>query len=321
MKSNKFTVFGSSVIIAVVLLTAYGFTQMSSSNGTPQKIKKVVTAAKDTQGDHYKVVAPSTPDELEFAGEEVPLHVLDVREKLDRELLVNSYWHSNTFLMMKRANRWFPVIEPILEENGIPEDFKYLALIESGLTNAVSPAGATGFWQFLKETGKEYGLEVNSIVDERYHVEKSTAAACQYLNEAYDRYGSWALVAASYNMGMGGVNKQLNRQGVESYWDLMLNSETSRYVYRIMAVKLICDNPDKYGFILDDETMYEPYETKTVSLTTPVEDLMTYAKDQGINYKALKILNPWMRKDHLVFKTERTYEVTLPVDPSEWTTE
>lgn len=262
----------------------------------------------------YKVYSPGIPETMTFAGENVPLGLIDVREKIDRELLVNTYWHSNTFLMIKRSNRWFDIIEPILEIEGIPADFKYLALIESGLTNVVSPAGATGFWQFMKDTGRSYGLEVNSEVDERYHLEKATFAACNYLNDAYDRFGNWALVAASYNMGMGGVNKKLTAQKVDSYWDLLLNSETSRYVYRILAVKEILSHPADFGFILEEEDLYQPYAVKTITVDSGIMDLASFALDQGINYKVLKTLNPWLIGPKLINKSKKEYVITLPID-------
>ena len=204
----------------------------------------------ETPVPHAVVVAPAIPSHMTLAGEEVPLNDFGVREALDRELIVNTYRHSGTILYMKRASRWFPVIKPILAEEGVPEDFKYLAVIESGLSQVVSPAGASGFWQFLKKTGPEYGLEVSSTVDERYHVEKATRAACLYLKEAYEKFGSWSLAAASYNMGMSGVTKRLKEQGVDNYWDLHLNSETARYVYRILAVKKVLESPASFGFKL-----------------------------------------------------------------------
>jgi len=262
--------------------------------------------------ENYKVFSPVAPDEMSFAGEEVPLALTDVKERLDRELLVNTYWHSNTFLILKRANRWFPVIEPILEENGVPEDFKYLALVESGLTNAVSPSGATGFWQFLDKTGKQFGLEVTENVDQRYHVEKATQAACNYLNEAYRKFGSWALVAASYNMGIGGVEKQLNRQNVASYWDLMLNEETSRYVFRILAVKEIASDPERYGFHMRASDLYEPYDIKEIEVDSTIADLAAWASANGTNYKSLKILNPWLRQTSLEVAPGSSYTLLLP---------
>jgi hypothetical protein len=262
--------------------------------------------------DNYKVFSPIAPDELSFAGEAVPLDLTDVKERLDRELLVNTYWHSNTFLLLKRANRWFPVIEPILKENGVPEDFKYLALVESSLTNAISPSGAAGFWQFLDKTGKEFGLEISEQVDQRYHVEKATQAACSYLKDAHRKFGSWSLVAASYNMGMGGVEKQLNRQLATSYWDLLLNEETSRYVFRILAVKEIATNPERYGFHMRSSDLYEPYSTKKIDVSTSIEDLASWASANGTNYKSLKILNPWLRQTSLEVVPGSSYTILLP---------
>jgi hypothetical protein len=261
---------------------------------------------------NYKIFSLPLPEELEFAGELVPLDQWDIRERMDRELLVNTYWQSNMLLGMKRANRWFPVIEPILRANGIPDDFKFLALIESNLTNAVSPSGATGFWQFLEGTGKEYGLLVNEEVDERYHVEKSTQAACAYLNAAYKRYNSWPMVAASYNMGMGGLDRQTEKQGSASYWDLLLNEETGRYVFRMLAVKEIMNNLDKYGFVIRPADLYEPMAFRTVMISSSVDDFASFAKANGVNYKMLKLFNPWLRQSYLKNKEGRSFEVKLP---------
>ncbi len=294
---------GAALILAIFILFGFANNDKSSPN-----------TEDNTPTENYKVFSLAVPDHMSFAGEEVPLNIIDVKEKMDREMLVNTYWHSNTFLMIKRSNRWFDVMVPILEKNGIPEDFKYLSLVESGLTNVVSPAGASGFWQFMKETGRSYGLQINSEVDERYHVEKATQAACDYLNEAYEKFGSWALVAASYNMGMGGVNKKLNEQKVDSYWDLLLNKETGRYVYRILAVKEVMDNQEKYGFMINEEDLYSPYNTKTVEVSGAINNLADFALEQGINYKILKTLNPWLRKKSLVNKGLHTYEVKIPTD-------
>ena len=191
---------------------------------------------------HSVVVAPAIPAQMSLAGEDVPMDDFGVREALDREFIVNTYRHSGTILYLKKASRWFPVIEPILSEEGVPEDFKYLCVIESGLSQVVSPSGAAGFWQFMKKTAPEYGLEVSTTVDERYNVEKATKAACDYLKESYEMFGSWSLAAASYNMGRTGVTNRLDEQGVSNYWDLHLNSETARYVYRILAVKEVMEN-------------------------------------------------------------------------------
>lgn len=260
----------------------------------------------------YRVYSLNIPEGLAFCSEKVPVYDQDVHERLDRELLVNTYWQSNSMLYHKRASKWFPVIEPILKENGVPEDFKYLALVESGLTNVVSPAGAAGYWQLLKTTGKEYGLEVNEEVDERYDVRKSTVAACKYLKEAYDKYESWTLAAASYNMGMNGVEKQLKRQNVKSYYDLLLNDETSRYVFRILAAKEIIEHPTKYGFHYRLKDLYLPQETYTVQLDTAVKDFTEFAADHKVNYKILKIFNPWLRQSYLTNKSRKKYDILLP---------
>jgi membrane-bound lytic murein transglycosylase D len=258
------------------------------------------------------VVSPPIPEYVFLAGEQVPIGSFSVREKLDRELIVNTYRHSSSILYLKRASRWFPLIEPILEENGIPNDFKYLAVIESGLTQAVSPAGATGFWQFMKKTAPEYDLEVTSTVDERCHVEKSTHAACQYLRESYEKFGNWGLAAASYNMGMSGVEKSLEAQGVDSYWDLHLNSETGRYVYRILAVKEVLSHPGTYGFQMTENDLYLPHEVRKVAVTASIENLSEFALKNGSNYRELKELNPWLIKDSFVARAGKTYTVYFP---------
>jgi hypothetical protein len=260
--------------------------------------------------------APELPQQLDLAGEIVPLEAFGVREALDRELIVNTYHHSSTMLYLKRAARWFPVIEPILSEEGVPDDLKYLAVIESGLDQVVSPAGASGFWQFMKGTAPQYGLEVNREVDERYHVEKATRAACAYLKEARDQFGSWALAAASYNMGMGGVERALASQGVQDYWDLHLNSETARYVYRILAIKHVFEAPAEHGFDLPAEAMYAPYETRSIIVDQTIEDLAAFAIEQGTNLKGLKTLNPWLRDDRLPISTGNSYEILIPLKVS-----
>ncbi len=252
------------------------------------------------------------PDNLEFAGENVPLEDPDVYERMDRELLVNTYWQSNALLLMKRANKYFPVIEPILKEEGIPDDFKYLAVIESGLTQAVSPARAVGFWQILEGTGKEYGLEINDNVDERYNIEKSTRVAADYLKKAKERFGSWTLAAASYNAGQYGVDKQLDRQKVKDYYDLLLGEETGRYVFRILALKEIMNNPKKYGFNYTENDLYKHIPVKKVKVDTVVKNFPDFADKFGINYKILKIHNPWLRDDHLKNASRKTYFIDIP---------
>jgi hypothetical protein len=257
-------------------------------------------------------VAPAIPAGMALAGEAVPMDAFGVRDQIDRELVVNAFHHSSTMLYLKRAARWFPVIEPILAEEGVPEDFKYLAVIESGLDQTVSPAGAAGFWQFMKGTAPQYGLEVTEGVDERYDVEKSTRAACRYLKDAYKRLGSWSLAAASYNMGMGGVSNALKNQGVSAYWDLHLNSETARYVYRLLAIKQVFEQPEAFGFVLTEADRYTPYATRVVKVSASVGDLALFARNNGSHLKALKTLNPWLRGSKLTVAPGRTYEIKLP---------
>lgn len=253
----------------------------------------------------------SLPEKVDLAGEEVPLAIADVRERLDKELHINSYWHNNTIFLFKRANRWFPIIEPILKKNGIPDDFKYLALIESGLENVASYAGAEGFWQILKGTGKEYGLEINRDVDERYHPVLSTEAACKYFNQAYRKFGDWTLVAASYNRGMRGMQDALDHQKVDNYYDLRLNEETSRYVFRIIAIKLIFENPEEYGLMINKEQLYEPYVYRYDTIRNYTK-WVDYAIEQGITYKTLRIYNPWIQDDDISMGRNDYYVVSLP---------
>ena len=261
----------------------------------------------------YRIYSPVLPDTVVFAGERVPMDIYYVREGLDREILSNMYWHTNTILNMKRANRFFPVIEPILQRNGVPLDFKYLCVIESGLTNATSPAKAQGYWQFVKSTGAKYGLEINDDVDMRNSLEASTEAACKFLKDLYRQFGSWTLAAAAYNCGENGLQRRINSQGVNSYYDLRLNSETSRYVYRIVAMKLIMQNPQSYGFNLRKRDMYPQVPYRTVELKGQNVDLYEFAHANQTTYKMLRELNPWLITDKLSNKANRTYTVKLPV--------
>jgi len=261
----------------------------------------------------YGIYALPLPDEISFANEKVPLNYWDVRERLDRELLVNTYWQSNTLLYFKRANRWFPVIEPILRANGIPEDFKYLALIESGFLNAVSPAGAAGFWQILESTGLELGLEVNEHVDERFHPVKATEAASRYLLKARERFGSWTLAAASYNIGIPRLTRILGNQMQSCYYQLHLNEETSRYVFRILAIKTIFDDPKKFGFHFRPKDLYHPVPVNTVEIDSAITNLAGFASSFGTNYKTLRLLNPWLRSNELPRNPGKTYLINLPL--------
>lgn len=261
---------------------------------------------------YYRIYSLAIPDRLTFAGEAVPMADMEVRERYDKELLTNVYWQSQTILFIKRANRYFPLIEPILKANNIPDDFKYLAIAESGLQNVTSPAGASGYWQFLDKTGKRYGLEITEEVDERLNIEKSTQAACAYFKEAYNQFGSWALVAASYNMGIEGVRKQLQQQGVSNYYDLYLNTETARYVLRMLAIKQIVEHPLKFGFNIPQSEMYPPVNTYTVAVDSTIENLVAFASANGVNYKTLKLYNPWLRKPTLTVSGGKVYNVQFP---------
>nr|WP_294776204.1 lytic transglycosylase domain-containing protein [uncultured Flavobacterium sp.] len=253
------------------------------------------------------------PTEVDFAGEKAPLQITDVRERLDRELLINANLDATTALIIKRANRAFPIIEPILAKYGVPDDFKYLAVIESGLVNAVSSAGARGVWQFMPDTAKEKGMEVNDVVDERYHLEKSTEAACRYLLSAKEKFGSWTLAAASYNGGMNGITKKIEEQKVNNYYDLALTEETSRYVFRILALKEIMKQPAKYGFSIYTTDLYPSIPTKKIEVDSTITDLASFAMSQGINYKILKIHNPWLRDKKLVNPNKKRYEIEIPL--------
>ncbi len=259
-----------------------------------------------------KNFAVDLPKEISFAGEKVPLNLFYVREALDKELLVNTYWHSSTIQMLKRANRYFPIIEPILKKNNIPDDFKYLCMIESGLTNVVSPAGASGFWQFMAAAAKTNGLEVTEEVDERYDVAKSTEAACKYLKTSYGKLKNWSLCTSAYNAGDGGITRALDIQQGESYYDLNLNSETGRYLYRILALKLIYENPTGYGFYLRNKDLYPVIPTQTLKIDSTIVNLATFAKSKGISFRVLKELNPWLRKDKLTVAPKKSYTLTLP---------
>ena len=260
----------------------------------------------------YRVYALKTPENISFCDEEVPLELLDVRERLDRELLVNTYWQSNMLLLIKRSYRFFPLIEEILKEEEVPDDFKYLAVIESGLENVRSPKGAKGIWQIMSGTAREYGLEVNKNVDERYNLELSTRVACKYLKKAKDKFGSWTLAAAAYNRGISGISRNLTRQKVENYYDLLLGRETSRYIFRILAVKEIMENANNYGFIFQEKDLYKPYEIKKIELDTAISNITDFSKKMGINYKTMKLHNPWLLENHLKNKSRKKYIIKIP---------
>ncbi|MDR1459299.1 MAG: lytic transglycosylase domain-containing protein [Bacteroidales bacterium] len=308
MKSKIILLPLSIILIFVICFFLFTGTTSENNHDSSEKNNEADFSA------NYHLTNPPIPDTLQFAGENIPLEYYDVREALDRELLVNVYWQSNILLYCKRAYRYFPVIEPILAEEGIPDDFKYLALIESGLTNVISPAKAAGFWQFLKETGIHYGLEINEEVDERYHLEKATKAACQYLKKSYSQHHSWIMAAVAYNMGDNGVKRNIEKQQTSSYWDLLLNEESSRYIYRILAAKLILSHPPNYGIHLRNTDLYQPFRVNTLKIDSTILDLVDFAIQQDVSYKQLKAFNPWLRSDKLTNKTKKEYIIALPAD-------
>ncbi len=259
----------------------------------------------------YRIYPVALPANIYFAGEKVPLQDAEVRERIDRELHINTYWQSSTLMILKRSKRFFQIAEPILKTNGIPDDFKYLAVVESGLMDVVSPAGAAGVWQFLKSTAQSYGLEVSENADERYHLEKATIAACRFFREAYDTLGSWAMAAAAFNRGLQGMKNAANAQKSKDYFNLYLNSETSRYLPRIVAAKLIIEDPHLYGYHLKDYDYYSQKETYNINVDTTIADLPLWAIKYETNYKTLKELNPWLM-GYALKVTDKNYSLRLP---------
>jgi len=299
-------------ILKVLALCSLMLSSCSENNQeTGEKpIEKKIAVANTSSKNIF--VVPEVPDSIQFAAEWYSLTDLDLKERFDRELIVNNFWHSNTILYLKRANRWFPLMSDILTEEGVPQDMLYLAVIESGLTQATSPSGAKGFWQFMEPTARDYNLRVDNEVDERLNIEKSTRAACKYLKSAYQKFGTWFLAAASYNMGKGGVQSNLDRQGVDSYFDLSLNSETARYVFRILAVKEIMNNPENFGFQIDEHQLYAPYKTKKVKIENSINNLYEWSLEQGVTIKIVRKLNPWIKGSELTLISNQTIELDLP---------
>ena len=294
MKNNflpKFTVF--SLLFIIIFLTQCN--TVSSPSTTHMKLQSI----------------PLQPKTISFANEKVPLDKYYIKERLDRELLVNTFWHSNTILVLKRSKKYFPIIEPILSKNGIPDDFKYLAVIESGLIHVKSPAGAEGFWQFMPQTAREYGLEVNGDVDERLHLIKSTESAAAYLKYAYEVFGNWTLAAASYNAGIQRIQSEINKQKAKSYYDLFLNEETSRYMHRILATKLIFESPETYGFAISDEQSYAFPETKFVIISESNINWVDFALSHNMNYADLRELNPWIKWHSTANRNQKEYEIQV----------
>lgn len=302
--------------LSISILLILGLTYIAISaftNTSKEKSKETSTPTKNFQED-YNVFSLKIPENPTFAGEPIPIQDADVYERFDRELLVNTYWQSNGILLIKRAKKYFPIIEPILKEEGVPDDFKYLALAESALLNVTSPAGAKGFWQIMPATARDYGLEVNGNVDERFHIEKATRFACEYLKSAKEKFGSWALAAAAYNAGRSYILSELDRQEVNGYYDLLLGDETSRYVFRIAAMKTIFENHEQFGFQIDDDHYYKPFAYKTVEVDSAISNLAAFAKDYGMSYKVLKIFNPWLREKKLRNRSGKLYQIKIPTE-------
>jgi hypothetical protein len=290
------------LLASVVFVSILGFESDSKSSEVIPQEKNSITATTDFR----------LPDSVSFAGEKMPLDNFDTRESLERELITTAYRHSSTILIIKRANRYFPIIEKILKEYNIPDDFKYLAVAESDLSNVISPAGATGFWQIMPETGKEEGLEINAEVDERYHIERSTRFACEYFLRSYTKYGNWTMAAASYNGGRNGIDSQINIQKESNYYDLLLTEETARYIFRVVAYKLIINYPKEYGFEIDRKDYYPVLRYTEVKVDTAVTDFSDFARNFGTNYKMLKFLNPWLRKPYITNQSGKSYLIKIP---------
>lgn len=298
----KDKVSGIVIILLAAIIAFLVYTDFI--NPKPLEKKEIIVS--------YGVPELVIPDTVIFAGERVPLEIPDVRERLDRELHVNTFWHSNTIFLLKRGHRWLPAIKQELEKSGIPADLMYLAVIESDLQNKVSPSQAVGFWQLLKGTAKDFKLEVTSEVDERYHPMKSTSAAAIYLRKAHQKFGSWTNAAASYNIGRRGLERALTKQAVNSYYDLLLGEETSRYVFRAIAIKLIFENPGKYGFNFSEGHLYQKEDLQEIEITKTIHNLRDWAFDNNINYKILKRHNPWLRKNSLTVKRGKSYIFQIP---------
>jgi len=290
---------GTLFIISIIFI-AQSFTGSTTDTGLPERMPALTQPF-------------SMPEHLEFAGEMVPVENFDTRESLDKELLVNGYWHSRTLMILKKSKRYFATIEPILKKYGIPDDFKYLAMAESGFENVVSPAKAAGVWQLLASTASEYGLEVNACVDERYNLEKSTEAACKYLLESYNKFGNWTMAAATYNAGREGLANQIEKQKTGNYYDLLLNDETARYVFRLIAHKLIVEHPEAFGFDLAENDYYPIISTNTVDVVSSIDNIADFAMQQSTNYKIIKQFNPWLRQSYLDVKPGKKYQISIPV--------
>lgn len=296
-----------SILVAGILCILIFFSSGLFSFG---KDKKPVNISQKPPVARYS--SPALPDSMDFCGEKVPLNRRDIREQFDREVLYNYYQPGNILYIIKLSHRYFPMIEAKLKARGIPEDMKFLCVAESNLQNLISKVGATGFWQFMRETAPAYGLEVNANVDERYNVEKSTEAACKYLEAAYKKFGSWTAAAASYNCGQGGFNGHSDFQQTRHYYDLMLPEETNRYIFRILTFKYFMTQADELGFSVPEKDGYEELPTRKVIVTQTVSNLTNFAKANGVTYKTLRQYNPWIRGKSLPVRAGKQYEILLP---------
>ena len=308
MEKKKYILFFIAVIsvgIAAGIAIVLSLRAIKIAEKRPVSLEQIALRCNDIE----------FTDDVFFAGERVPLEMFNIRERYEREMLSTCYFHSNTMLLVKRSKRWFPVIEPILKQYGVPDDFKYLSVAESTLTNAVSPSGAVGFWQFMEATAKEYGLEKNKDIDMRYNVELETEAACRYFLKSYDIYHNWTLVAASFNAGTRRLSNFIKDQKVTSYYDLLLADETERYIFRALAFKTILENPEKYGIYVSENLVYQPFKYETVVVDKSVDSWADFAKSYGITYKLLKVFNPWLRSKSLTINDSSVYEVKIPVKP------
>lgn len=311
MRSNFLRILFLSVTLIVGFLLL-NLTRVKTASSKENTVKKDTLIVSKSVSDTYQVKAVKVPEYLEFAGERVPLEKPDIFERLDRELLVNTYWQSNALLLIKRANKFFPLIEPLLKKHNLPDDFKYLCVAESALIQVPSYKGAAGYWHFLPSTGREYGLEVNDNVDERYNLELSTKVAAEYLKKSKDLFGSWTLAAAAYNAGNGRISQRLKEQKVTNYYDLLLNVETGRYLFRILALKEIMSHPEKYGFIFEKDDLYTYPKVKEIIIDKPIEDIADFAKQYDITYKELKLVNPWLRETKLNNRSGKEYKIKIP---------
>ena len=306
IKRKSKSLMWSKVLLAISIVNFTGlltYIVLSNLNTDQNEVTKQKYFAKTY----------SPPNKLYFAGEQIPLHDPDILERYEREMYINTYWQSNTILLIKRCGKWLPVLSKILKEQGIPDDLKYIAIAESGLMNVRSPKSAVGFWQLLSGTAQDFGLEVRKQVDERYDPYKSTLAACKYLNKAHKKFGNWTLAAASYNMGIAGIDQEIQQQGVKNYYELLLNEETARYIFRIIALKEIITAPGKFGLKINENHLYQREKFTTMKIKDDILDLPKFAREQGVNYKILKRFNPWLRKSKLNIPNGYEYELHFPL--------